>query len=1430
MTNPSSSPLPSTPFSAQALLELNLSDNWLRLRAGLFERLQSNFTDWHLENDEWGEIGEQNWQIIQLIQFLQHQVDQWLDEVAAQQQHFNEFSQKYHRAAKEQERNEHMINIAQTLDYSKIALQKIRRNRALWFDESAIYDRHIQKLAAKEQDIASTLQRLGDIVEHLLSQVDALMAGQLWTILSLHKTLQRPLEYHGNVHIRTQAFQCLSKALKVLPNEVNHQVPANIIQYIYRNCLDDSVDIWLRSEAITLVAYLDPSQLVEIINRLFIAKPNSDMYLRGRVVKLICQHHHQFADFQTLIDKICLDPSDYVRQRLAEYSLIIAQAKRWPVLQQLLDGDKCAQVRAQVYLTLAECFKAADGNVASVEKMQLAALGIESDHFALRALMHTLPISVLTLDLTVEPNQKYAQHLIVQLTAQLNQINQRHENVGVRRWASQTREHLWSINQQLQPPDQMLPADIVAQLQQLPLHKTLTFSVPLGLSDETLHRQLARIGGERFGFDIEHRGKGGKKVKVRAGFRFGFRFWRFWHEFRHPATDKRQDHNHLKGRLYYGMSQTSSQRMAELSATTVPGEPLFVADEQGWRDYLPLLDQVISSLDQGWPTKAVKIYSTEGITEVLPPANIGRRLYARMVIQMRFAQIAKLRNWREADSRPASDYLQQLSKLGFTVTIRGYLDERQQPHPVDPKVQRFFAKGAAVPTGAAAIALPFTLPGLGDMQNYFYSVYQNTIVQLMAFTGLVSAGYLGNHIVKLAKMRHHRQQIPLVVGGWGTRGKSGTERLKAALFNAMGLSVLSKTTGCEAMFLYGPANRPMKELFLFRPYDKATIWEQVFLTGLTAKLGADVFLWECMGLTPRYIDIIQNQWMRDDISTITNCYPDHEDLQGPAGIEIPIVMQRFVPNKSVMLTTEESMLPLLQDAALAKQTEITCVTWLDAGLLTDDVVGRFPYEEHPNNIALVAQMARSLDVETDFALKEMADNVVADLGVLKIYPLAHVQQRRIEFINGMSANERLGAMGNWQRTGLSEHTLADNPEIYTVIVINNRADRIARSKVFATMLINDTQADCYCFIGANLSGFASYIEEAWASYKTSIRGSFTLSPENQDSEAVINRLTIQAQKFRIPISEAQVLARIRASVEGLVCDGELRKRLLTDLPAELPAELPHSINSDWTMTAIEGIDSAAIERLFKQDAAQYRQYAEFKQQFAAGSVDGIESKVLDWLFSCIKSKWVMVDDYYSSGNQTINTLVQHIPPGLTTRVIGMQNIKGTGLDFIYRWQAWNTVHRYCDILCQRREEEVLEDTAKALSTWEEFGLLDQEKVRQMLTVARQRPEAQKEILQAQFRLIEQRLDKQLGAINNSVSSTSPSSIAQSKVVTVIIDGIEAFLDSGDAIKRRKKADNIYQALLDYLISYDKASVELAKLTKAQKGGWLGERIKRRLDR
>ena len=70
---------------------------------------------------------------------------------------------------------------------------------------------------------------------------------------------------------------------------------------------------------------------------------------------------------------------------------------------------------------------------------------------------------------------------------------------------------------------------------------------------------------------------------------------------------------------------------------------------------------------------------------------------------------------------------------------------------------------------------------------------------------------IGKHIHANMTFRKARRNIPISIGGWGTRGKSGTERLKAALIGVMGHGLVSKTTGCEAMFIHAnPHGEPLE--------------------------------------------------------------------------------------------------------------------------------------------------------------------------------------------------------------------------------------------------------------------------------------------------------------------------------------------------------------------------------------------------------------------------------------------------------------------------------------------------------------------------------------------------------------------------------------------------------------------------------------------
>ncbi|MEM9492104.1 MAG: hypothetical protein AAGC55_23355, partial [Myxococcota bacterium] len=395
----------------------------------------------------------------------------------------------------------------------------------------------------------------------------------------------------------------------------------------------------------------------------------------------------------------------------------------------------------------------------------------------------------------------------------------------------------------------------------------------------------------------------------------------------------------------------------------------------------------------------------------------------------------------------------------------------------------FHGRAATAPAALAAVPLTDRVYDWWSSNGpYFSSLAENSQSALVLFlTAFFIIFILWAHW-RRRRLARSRDAIPLSIGGWGTRGKSGTERLKAGLFHGLGYQVLAKTTGCEAMFIHsGPGQQPM-EVFIYRPYDKATIWEQAAMLDLASGVDTEVFLWECMALNPRYVEILQHDWMHDDIATLTNAYPDHEDVQGPAGSDVAEVIGRFIPKHSTLITSEVNFLPLFNHVAAQRDTVMYDVPAFRADLIPGDVLDLFPYREHPHNIALVARMAEELGIDPHLAVVTMAEHVVPDLGVLKAYGPILARGRRLTFVNGMSANERTGFLNNWRRLALGDLDADEDPAALVVTVVNNRADRISRSQVFAEMMVRDVAADRQVLIGTNLKGLRSYLENALTTF------------------------------------------------------------------------------------------------------------------------------------------------------------------------------------------------------------------------------------------------------------------------------------------------------------------------------------------------------------
>lgn len=1257
-----------------------------------------------------------------------------------------------------------------------------------WFGLDALSDRFTRQQSHLERELALALRQLGRLAA-LFLQGDAIGAMTRWQSLRLEEIALPLFAYTGNVQVRIDAFVCLASAVATLPKEQQEgALSAEALQFISRSSLDRSLNIWIQCAALKLLHSLAKHEFAKVVRRrLSQPQAGDDLFVRRRIVDALVAQAP--AELSNLLRLACLDPSPYVRQGvvLALCKIPVAKdALLRELYPSLLLQDAEEKVRAQAALGLIALSERASANL-PVRQWLAQAILEERSAFVLRVLLRSAEQCVIN---CAERDDSKVQAFLLALNQPIHMLHQAAE-YKVRRWAAQTAEVLWLYSDARMRA--VLPdlRDAVARCK--PSH-----SVQLGkqfnsVSAARLGRMLAVLTQRDYGVSLELSGNG---WRLWRGDKFGFRLWRWLHEWRHPSPDKRQAFNHTIGRIFRGQVRVPSGILAEMSETKVPGEPLQLDSEAGWRPYLPLADELISALDEDFNSEPLRIYTAEGVTLVRAPRGLLARVKAKAWLSLNFSRLAQLRNWREESQAKPDGYLQQVAKLGFEVSMTPHQYSKSWRWALDPAVGRFFA----LP--------PLFLMGehWSRFENYFFSAYDNTLFDLALFTALGLGLFTANHIYQNWKMARARKAIPLVVGGWGTRGKSGTERIKAALFNGLGYSVVSKTTGCEAMFLHGHPFADLREMFLFRPYDKATIWEQHHLVSMSPKLGCEVFLWECMALTPEFVQLLQRSWMRDDISTITNTIPDHEDLQGPAGINIPQVMTNFIPPKGIVITSEEQMRPILRSAADKLQTEMVGVGWLESGLLAPDVLARFPYQEHPDNIALVLAMGRELGVAEDFALKEMADRVVPDLGVLKTYPVAQVAGRKLSFVNGMSANERFGCLGNWTRLGFHQMDYEQSPGQYISTVVNNRGDRIARSRVFANILVEDLRADKHFLIGSNLAGLQGYIREAWDAHAQGI----SLWPQALDGARVPPEQVLAnfARHMRVIFLPQQLQNQLRAMLEG---------QNLGNYAACLEAwQDAEQLTSTLQACGCQLIPETLA---FVEQAQQSMQeYQAFAQRLAnAEQNEALDNAFRDLLWLWYSRKLVVVTDYYASGDSIIELLAQHTPPGCENKVMGIQNIKGTGLGFIYCWQAWDACYLACKALESRDSAEV-ERGLTQLLRMQNFGLLSELAVQQALQKALRH--LQNERQQAQLAQISANLQKALEQVRAKMGNQ-----ASSGRLEKLCSNVEGFFDGIDAVLRRRKANQIYKDLASQRISHSRAALELQGLTQRQKGGWLYQALK-----
>lgn len=1236
-----------------------------------------------------------------LAQFISDKIDNYITRIHTVRNLWGENEKSYHNSSDKDLRNKVIMKFSKDLGATDDELKNDSEALVRWFDFEAVSDRARAIIAVHERNIYFLIERFGN--------VEALDSSKIDYLINLAEN------YKGNHKIPEVSLRIVLECI-IRGTKISNESVARILH----NVEQAEHDIHHKANYIKLLSVINPKKFAKHYSDLASSTQQAeDIFARENLVRVF----KYISDEKLVIELIALttnDSSSFVKQALCEYLGDYNSELAKVSLENIFLNDLSQTVQASAYMAFVSNVLI-EKNLEPLVDFTAKAFKKTKNEFVLRFCLSDIQRVFIALN-----DSELASKYVQKFKGLILELIESNLPVSVKRLAIETNLIITTIsNSKLHSCKRKLEG-LIAQIN-IGDSLEINDSEINSLAIDELGKLLCLIAKSEF--DLEFWFKDGTYF-VSRGVKKEFRLWRFLHEICISIPDKRENYSHTQGRIFHGENLALSD-IAELAETQVPGEPLYINEEKSVRTFLPLLDYCLSVIDKG---KEANIFSSEGITTIVPPQGFISRLYAKAMLSWQFRKVAKLRNWHQGVFWHADSYIVKLEEFGLKISFNEYKGGGSI------RETKSFFKILSI--------FPF-IGSFGNIKEYFLSPHSNNLQALIIFLTLLIILWGRRHYLNYQKQKVNRNEIPLVVGGWGTRGKTGVERLKATLFNSLGLKVVSKTTGCEAILVIADPYQHIHEIPIIRPYDETSIWEQIKIVNFARKLKAEVFLWECMALRPAYVDIMQSEWMKDDISTLTNAHPDHEDIQGPAGIDIAHSISSFIRKDGKLLTSEEQMLPIFREKARLNNALVKSIGWRNVGLVPEDILNLFPYYEHPNNIALVCALGEDFGIDKNTILKSMINNVVEDIGALKAFIPCDIYNRKIQFINGMSANEEVGCVNNWRRLGFDRCDLATHSATFVSTIVNNRTDRVRRSRVFAEIIANVLCADRHFLIGTNLVGLRNYIMRSW----------------KKNLEDLINLMKTSDPLLLLD----KAFIKLHVSITG----DDKNKRLAAIQNSERPG------------------DKIIAEKFTNEFTSDYAKYLNLKGLIEKASFP--EQEIRNTLTDIFLKKIIIIDEDKSSPDEILEKIIEHTPPGFSHKLMGVQNIKSPGIEFIKAWQQWEVSFKACNNL-QSKDQNKVENALRLLSKFSKFHILSNGYVENAIANLQKSKATEANII----------IQKITEALKNNQLNTKPNKP----------NFIQSFLTEIINIRRKMREkriyEQIYEDLINKRISYVRAANELRK--------------------
>ncbi len=298
----------------------------------------------------------------------------------------------------------------------------------------------------------------------------------------------------------------------------------------------------------------------------------------------------------------------------------------------------------------------------------------------------------------------------------------------------------------------------------------------------------------------------------------------------------------------------------------------------------------------------------------------------------------------------------------------------------------------------------------------------------------------------------NRRAVALRVHVNGTRGKSSVTRLIGA---ALGLSMptLAKTTGSAARLIFEDGTEePIVRM------GQPRIIEQLRVFRIARRRRARGVVVECMALDPLLQRICERLIVKAHIAVITNVRADHFDVMGPTVRDIAEALASVTPQNGTLVARSGHFDEVFARQCRKKNSQLVLVTDSEVAEIDENILSKFNYLEHAENVALALAACLAAGVERQEALEGMY-RARPDVGALKVLR-GQAPGGKWIFVDAFAANDPDSTVILWNILG--ERFAAAEKKI---LVLNCRSDRIDRSRQLGRIMAQHMDANIYVFTG-----------------------------------------------------------------------------------------------------------------------------------------------------------------------------------------------------------------------------------------------------------------------------------------------------------------------------------------------------------------------------